>query len=262
MNTYDFAGQVVVVTGAARGIGRRIAERFLQNGASVAVCGRSARDADEIVSEFAQVAGGDASRVMYASCDVSDPQQIDAFFSQVVQRFGAFDVLVNNAGIWEATPVGTVDEATWERNVNVNLKSQFFACQWFADYHRANGGGRAIVNISSVSSVLTGPTTVLYNMCKAGTNSLTKTFAHDLGDLGIRVNAVGPGSIPTDLNAAAYADPAAEQNMRDSLVLGRRGTKDEIASCVLFLASEDASYVTGQVLFADGGWLLQQAPKR
>jgi NAD(P)-dependent dehydrogenase (short-subunit alcohol dehydrogenase family) len=101
---------------------------------------------------------------------------------------------------------------------------------------------------------------VLYNLCKAGVNSVTKTYAHGLGELGIRVNAVAPGSIATDLNAATYADPAVEKAMCDRLVLGRRGKVDDIANAALFLASKDSSYITGQILFVDGGWTLWQTP--
>lgn len=262
MNTYDFSGKTAVVTGAARGIGRRIAERFLESGANVAICGRSARDAEQLVTEIAQGVSADPSRLMYAVCDVSKPDQVEAFLAAAVERFGEVNVLVNNAGIWEATPIGEVDEQTWYRNVDINLKSQFFASQAFAEHRRAQGGQGAIVNVSSISAALTNPNTCLYNMCKAGTNSLTKSFANGLGDIQVRVNAVGPGSIPTDINAAAYANPAAEENLRVNLPLHRRGTKDEIANTVLFLASDDASYITGQVVYVDGGWLLQSQPRR
>lgn len=262
MISYDFTGKTVVVTGSARGIGRRCAERFLEAGANVALCGHSPRNIDDLLAELEPFTKGHNERVMYATCDVADAASIDAFFTAVVERFGAFDILVNNAGIWEATPVGSVTEEMWQRNIDTNLKSQLVACDWFARWHQENGGGQSIVNISSVSSVLTGENTPLYNLCKAATNSLTRTYAHGLGSLGINVNAVGPGTIATDINKAAYADPAAEAAMCDSLVMGRRGKTDDIANAVLFLASEESNYITGQVLFVDGGWLLQQAPKK
>ena len=140
--------------------------------------------------------------------------------------------------------------------MDANLKSVFFACQWFFKHHLAAGTTGNVVNIASVSSVTYVPDNALYNVSKAGVVTLTKTFARDMGKHGIRVNAVGPGSIPTDLNAALYADPQKEIELCDKIPLGRRGTKDDIANCVLFLASEESSYLTGQVVYAEGGWLL------
>lgn len=262
MITYDFTGKTVVVTGSARGIGRRCAERFLEAGANVALCGHSERNIEKLLSELSPYTSGHDERVMYATCDVADTASIGKFFKAVVDRFGAFDVLVNNAGIWEATPVGSLTEEMWKRNIDTNLKSQLFACDWFAKYHQEHGGGQSIVNISSVSSVLTGQNTPLYNLCKAATNSITRTYAHGLGELGINVNAVAPGTIATDINKATYSDPTVEAAMCDSLVMGRRGKTDDIANAVLFLASEDSNYITGQVVFVEGGWLLQQTPKK
>lgn len=262
MISYDFSGKTVVVTGSARGIGRRCAEKFLDAGANVALCGHSPRDIDALLKELEPFTHGEHERVMYATCDVASVESVNAFFEAVVERFGALDVLVNNAGIWEATPVGEVTEDMWQRNIDTNLKSQLFACDWFAKYHKENGGGQSIVNISSVSSILTGQNTPLYNLCKAGTNSLTRTYAHGLGELGINVNAVAPGSIATDINKATYSVPNAEKAMCDSLVMGRRGVTNDIANAVLFLASEESNYITGQVLFVDGGWTLQQAPRK
>ena len=262
MNKYDFQGKNVVVTGGARGIGRETTILFLKNGANVAICGRSARDAEALVAEITQTAGVPAERLMYGACDVAFPAQIESFLQSAADHFGPLDVLVNNAGIWYGCPIENITEEDFDRNVNINLKSQVFATKWFGEHRRANGGNGAVVNISSISAVLTGPNVLIYNMCKAGTNSITRSFAHGFGDINVRVNAVGPGTTPTDINAASYADPAVEQAMCDSLVLGRRAKREEIANTVLFLASEDAGYITGQIIYVDGGWLLQQAPKK
>lgn len=140
--------------------------------------------------------------------------------------------------------------------MDTNLKSMVFASQWFASYNREHGTGGSIVNIASVSSVTYIPHNLLYNISKAGVVTLTKTLARDLGPSNIRVNAVGPGSIPTDLNAALYADKQREIDLCNKIPLGRRGTKDDIANCVLFLTADESSYLTGQVIFAEGGWLL------
>ena len=246
-------GKTVCVTGSARGIGRRIGERFYKAGANVAFCSISKGGKEELMQE---VAGNDRSRIMAKSVDVSDVSQIDAFFQEVVSTFGSFDILVNNAGIFTSETIDTVTEADWARVMDTNLKSMLFTSQWFARYHQKQQTGGSIVNIASVSSVTYIPHNLLYNISKAGVVTLTKTLARDLGPRNIRVNAVGPGSIPTDLNAALYADKQREIDLCNKIPLGRRGTKDDIANCVLFLASEESSYLTGQVIYAEGGWLL------
>lgn len=253
MITYAFSEKVVVVTGSARGIGRRIAERFYAAGAKVALCSISKTGKEELMQE---IAGDDRSRIMALSADVSRPEEVAAFLQAVVDAFGTIDVLVNNAGIYSKEDTCEVTEERYDKVMDANLKSVFFACQWFFKHHLAAGTTGNVVNIASVSSVTYVPDNALYNVSKAGVVTLTKTFARDMGKHGIRVNAVGPGSIPTDLNAALYADPQKEIELCNKIPLGRRGTKDDIANCVLFLASEESSYLTGQVIYAEGGWLL------
>lgn len=253
MITYDFSEKVVVVTGSARGIGRRIAERFYAAGAKVALCSISKTGKEELMQE---IAGDDRSRIMALSADVSRPEEVAAFLQAAVDAFGTIDVLVNNAGIYSKEDTCEVTEERYDKVMDANLKSVFFACQWFFKHHLAAGTTGNVVNIASVSSVTYVPDNALYNVSKAGVVTLTKTFARDMGKHGIRVNAVGPGSIPTDLNAALYADPQKEIELCNKIPLGRRGTKDDIANCVLFLASEESSYLTGQVIYAEGGWLL------
>lgn len=253
MITYDFSEKVVVVTGSARGIGRRIAERFYAAGAKVALCSISKTGKEELMQE---IAGDDRSRIMALSADVPRPEEVAAFLQAVVDAFGTIDVLVNNAGIYSKEDTCEVTEERYDKVMDANLKSVFFACQWFFKHHLAAGTTGNVVNIASVSSVTYVPDNALYNVSKAGVVTLTKTFARDMGKHGIRVNAVGPGSIPTDLNAALYADPQKEIELCNKIPLGRRGTKDDIANCVLFLASEESSYLTGQVIYAEGGWLL------
>lgn len=253
MITYDFSNEVVVVTGSARGIGRRIAERFYEAGAKVALCSISKTGKEELMQE---IAGDDRSRIMALPCDVSQPEDVANFLQAVVDKFGTIDVLVNNAGIYSKEDTRDVTEAQFDKVLDANLKSVFFACQWFFKHHIDAGTTGNVVNIASVSSVTYVPDNALYNVSKAGVVTLTKTFARDMGKHGIRVNAVGPGSIPTDLNVALYADPQKEIDLCKKIPLGRRGTKDDIANCVLFLASEESDYLTGQVIYAEGGWLL------
>lgn len=146
--TYDFSGKTVVVTGSARGIGRRIAERFYEAGANVALCSISPNGKEELMQE---IAGDDRSRIMAKPVDMTQVDQIGAFFEAVVEKFGSFDILVNNAGIFTSETIETVTEADWERVMDTNLKSMIFASQWLARYNREHGAGGSIVNIASVS---------------------------------------------------------------------------------------------------------------
>ena len=148
-----------------------------------------------------------------------------------------------------------VTEEQWEQVIGIDLKSTFFASQLFVQRCRQEGRPGAIVNTSSINAVRARPGCAVYNIAKAGVKSATETFALEVGPYGIRVNAVGPGSVPTDLNAAVYAKPGVEEAYNATVPLGRRGTKDEIADAVLFLASDSADYVTGQILYVEGGWL-------
>ena len=179
--TYDFSGKTAVITGSARGIGRRIAERFYEAGANVALCSISPNGKEELMQE---IAGDDRSHIVAKPVDMTQVDQIRAFFEVVVEKFGSFDILVNNAGIFTNETIETVTEADWERVMDTNLKSMVFASQWFARYNREHSAGGSIVNIASVSSVTYIPHNLLYNISKAGgyahQNARTRsgTFKH------------------------------------------------------------------------------------
>jgi len=253
MKAFDFTGKTALVTGSGRGIGRRIAERFYEAGANVVFCDLDASLRDQIVEEVAQ---GDESRILFVEADVSKLDSINHLFDTAIARFGTLDILVNNAGIWAHGDVFEVDEAQWDRVIAIDLKAVFFASQRFAQHCRELGKPGAIVNISSINAIRVRPGCASYNVAKAGVKSVTETFALEAGPYGIRANAVGPGSVPTDLNAAVYAKPGVEEAYNATVPLGRRGKKDDIANAVLFLASDEANYLTGQTIYAEGGWLL------
>lgn len=253
MGTFDFTGKTVIVTGSGRGIGRRIGERFYEAGANVVFCDLKDDIRDQLIEE---VAGGDESRIMFCTTDVSKVSDLDKLYDDAIARFGEIDVVVNNAGIWSRGDVFEVEEDQWDRVIGIDLKAVFFSCQRFARHCRELGKPGAIVNIASINAIRPRTGCAAYNVAKAGVKSVTETFALEAGPFGIRANAVGPGSVPTDLNAAVYAKPGVEEAYNATVPLGRRGQKDDIANAVLFLASDKASYLTGQTIYAEGGWLL------
>ncbi len=253
MNEYDFSGKTVIVTGSGGGIGRRIGERFFDAGANTVFADLKDDNREELLAE---VAKGDDSRFLFCQVDVSDSASLDKLFEDAIARFGGVDVLVNNAGIWAHGDVFEVEESQWDKVLSIDLKAVFFASQRFAKHCREAGKPGAIVNISSINAIRPRTDCAVYNVAKAGVKSITETFALEAGKYGIRANAVGPGSVPTNLNAAVYAQPGVEEAYNATVPLGRRASKDDIANAVLFLASDDSAYLTGQTIYAEGGWLL------
>lgn len=193
---------------------------------------------------------------MFCKVDITKLDEIDALFDASISKFGGIDILVNNAGVWAQGNFFDADENQWNRVIDTDLKSVFFASQRFCKHRKNIDKTGSIVNVSSINAVRCRPGCAVYNVAKAGVKSVTETFAMEAGAYGIRVNAIGPGSIPTDLNAELYKDPAAEIAYCATVPLGRRGATDEVANVVFFLASDNASYLTDQSIYVEGGWLL------
>jgi 3-oxoacyl-[acyl-carrier protein] reductase len=245
------AGKVAIVTGASRGIGRAIALEFARQGASVGVgYGERADKAAEVVEEIAK-AGGTA---MAAHLDVRDRANIKAGFAAIAQRFGGVDVLVNNAGINNRCFFLETTDEDWDRVMQVNLKGPFICSQEVFPHMIARGGGR-IVNISSVAGQYHGPKTVHYAVSKAGLNSLTAVVARYGAEHNILVNAVAPGIMWTEQTADELAGPDGDKIVAMTL-LKRAGQLTDVASTCVFLASDEQSYITGQVLSVAGGAVL------
>ncbi|MDA1118711.1 MAG: SDR family oxidoreductase [Proteobacteria bacterium] len=239
--------KVAVVTGAARGIGFAIARKFLGEGYRVGLL-------DIDAETLAQAAGrlGQQDRVLALACDVADPAQVKTSVDKVTTRFGRIDVLVNNAGIALFKPILDTSYAEWARVLDVNLSGPFLCTQACAPVMLRNGGG-AIVNISSISGLRASSLRVAYGTSKAALDHLTKQQAAELGNRGIRVNAVAPGPVDTAMAKQVHtADIRADYH--DAIPLNRYGTEDEIAAAVLFLCSDAASYINGQTLAVDGGF--------
>ena len=237
-------GRVAIVTGAAQGIGAACARRFAREGAPVVLADVDDARGQALASEL----GG-----FYQHCDVGDKAQVDALVAATLARHGRIDVLVNNAGIFKAADFLEVSEADFDAVLRVNLKGSFLVGQAVAR-EMARVGRGSIVNMSSVNGVLAIPTIASYNVSKGGINQLTRVMALALADKGIRVNAVAPGTIATELAAkAVLTSEEARQKIMSRTPMGRLGEPSEIADVVAWLASDAASYVTGEIVTVDGG---------
>lgn len=243
-----FPDKSVIVTGAAQGIGFACARAFVAEGARVALF-------DVDVEKGGAAAAALGPRATFRRCDVGDKAAVTAAVAETADAQGGVDVLVNNAGIIRAGDFLDLDEADFDAVLRVNLKGAFLTAQAVARRMVADGRRGAIVNMSSVNAVLAIPNQTPYNVSKGGLNQLTRVAALSLAPYGVRVNGVGPGSIATDMLATVMTDEAARAKILSRTPLGRAGDPAEIAGIVLFLASDDASYMTGQTLYADGGRL-------
>ena len=242
-----FADHVAVVTGASRGIGRAIALRLAAGGARVVVNYHSSQAAADQVVEQIKAAGGQAIAVQ---ADVSHPDQAQALIDAAQKAFGRVDILVNNAGTTRDTLIMRMSEEDWDQVIDTNLKGAFNCIKAVSRTMMRQRSGR-IVNVTSVSGLYGNAGQANYAAAKAGLIGLTKTVAKELGPRGITCNAVAPGYVPTDLTASLPPDLVDVAIHRT--ILGRAGTAEDMAAAVAFLASGDASFVTGQILTVDGG---------
>lgn len=247
--------KVAIVTGAARGIGLACAQRLAEDGASVALA-----DVSESAGEEAAAGLREAGhQAIFVHCDVTERLDVRNLVTATVEAFGAVDVLVNNAGIVHTADFLEITEEDFDRVLRVNLKGAFLVAQTVARRMvRQVEEGRApgsIINMSSVNAVFAIPNQVPYSISKGGLNQLTKVMALSLAEHGIRTNAIGPGSIMTEILKAVADDEEARRKILSRTPLGRIGEPREIAAVAAFLASDDSSYITGQTLYADGGRL-------
>ena len=245
-----FTGQSVLVTGAASGNGRAIARRFAEEGAAVTVgdIQEDPRMGGDPTHELIAEMGGEAQ---YVECDVSDPEDVRRAVDAHVDEFGSLDVMVNNAGIDRQMPILDAEPEDYDLLMDINLRGVYFGCQAALDVMVDQDDGGAIVNMSSIAGLGAIDNSSLYCTSKGGVTNLTRQLALEHGENDVRVNAINPGIIET---AMTLEDGDTIDGLLEETPLGRAGQPEEVADGVLFLASDDASFVTGHNLVVDGGF--------
>jgi len=248
------ADKVAIVTGAATGIGKAIAFALAKEGASVVIdyVGKPG-SADDSLNQIKQQGG----KAIAIEADVSNPDQVSILISQTLKAFGRLDILVNNAGIEYKHPITEFPFEHWQKIMAVDLTGPFLCAQAAAKQMITQGSGGRIINISSVHEDLPMPTNAPYCAAKGGLRMLMRTIAVELAPQKITVNNIGPGAIYTPIDADIEANPELEKQLMAEIPVGRWGKPEEVANLAVFLASDDAGYITGSTYFIDGGMLRQ-----
>lgn len=254
--------KVAIVTGAGAGIGKSIAEVFAKEGAKVVVSTRRAENGQPVADGIVE-AGGEA---IFIKCDVSKEEDVRLLVEETIKKYGKIDVLVNNAGVNFVKPFEKVEPADWDRVIDTDLRGTYL-CSWYSLPHMLRQGGGSIINITTVHTMACLPGAAPYDAAKWGVVGLTKSMAVELAPKKIRVNALSPGLIDTqiwdDIKSAAPDLQKCLKYWESNIPMGRVGTCEEIAYTAVFLASDEASYITGANLLADGGMtsqLISQEP--
>ncbi|HEX9124435.1 MAG TPA: SDR family oxidoreductase [Actinomycetota bacterium] len=243
-------GKGVLVAGASRGIGEGAARRFLEEGCRVFICARGAAGVEAAVRELRAL-----GEVEGMACDVSDPRDVDRLVEAADRFLGGIDVLANNAGVAWQEPFLEITLEHWDEVLDINLRGMFLVAQKVAARMVARGRGGAIVNMSSTNAFEGEAGYTHYNASKGAITMLTRTMATELGAHGIRVNALCPGKIATPLQGEAEDPEYTARYEREKIPLGRSGTVEEVAAAYAFLASDEATFITGEMLVVDGGQL-------
>jgi NAD(P)-dependent dehydrogenase (short-subunit alcohol dehydrogenase family) len=238
--------KVAVVTGASSGIGKAIAEMFVSEGASVVFSDVNESD----VSRF-------SDKAIFVKCDVSKSIEVDSLIKACVDKFGKVDIMVNNAGIGSLGDSLTMSDDVWHKTIEINLSGVFYGIRAAGKVMKEKGIKGSIINMASILGTVGFNGALAYCASKGGVNQLTKTSALELSKLGIRVNSIAPGFIKTNMTKGVQEDENLKKMIEGMTPLGYMGEPDDIANAALYLASEDSKYVTGNILYVDGGWTAQ-----
>jgi glucose 1-dehydrogenase len=255
MNNHEaLKGKVAIVTGGNSGIGASIVLELARQGANIAIDYVTHPDATEALEKQVLALG---DKVIGVDADISKIADLQKLIDTTVKQFGRLDILVNNAGVETRTSILDTTEAQYEKVMEINLKSAFFATQLAAKQMIKQGGGGRIINITSVHEDWPMPGNTPYCLSKGGMRMLTRTAALELAKHNILITGVGPGAVATPINLATMKDPALMKKLDEAIPLGRMAKPEEVAKVVAFLASDGASYVTAATMFVDGGMMLQ-----
>jgi glucose 1-dehydrogenase len=250
-------GKNILITGASSGIGQAIAVRFAREGANVAINYRSGAEQADATAVMARAARTNGhGREIIVQADVSKEDEVRQMIAKTIEAFGRLDVLINNAGIQKPAASHEIETADFDRILAVNLRGPFLCSREAIRHFLSRPGGGVILNNSSVHEIIPKPKYLPYSVSKGGMENLTKSLALEYAGQGIRVNAVGPGAVVTPINKAWIDNPKARGEVESHIPMSRAAAPDEIASVFAFLASDEASYVTGQTIFACGGLTL------
>ncbi|MGB3532873.1 MAG: glucose 1-dehydrogenase [Microcoleaceae cyanobacterium] len=254
------SGKNVLVTGATSGIGQAIAARFVAEGANVALNYRGSReklkDTEELIEQLCTQMGGSRGKELPVKADMSNEQDIIGMCNEVVEKLGSLDILVNNAGMQIASSSDEVKTEDFDRVITVNLRGAFLCARESIKHFLKQDNGGLIINVSSVHEIIPRPQYVSYAMSKGGMENMTRTLALEYARNNIRVNAIAPGATATPINSSWTEDEEKTKEVESHIPMGRVGTSEEMAAITAFLASDDATYITGQTLFIDGGLTL------
>lgn len=249
---FDLSGKTALVTGGGRGIGFSIAKGLAEQGADVAV---AARTAEQLEKACEQIRAQTGSKAWSFAFDLANMDRIDGFFGEVVEKTGGVDILVSCAGMTVRGTSEEVELADWKSVLDVNLTSVFVLSQAFCRHRKVAGCGGSIINIRSLTCHAARPTTAAYASSKGGILTLTRTLAVEWAKYGITVNAIGPGYIATELTAPLQADEEFNEWVHSKTPLGRWGEPDDLVGTAVLLASKAGEFITGQIIYVDGGWL-------
>ena len=259
MGMKGIKGKNILVTGATSGIGQAIAAHFVTEGANVALNYRNdikkLDDTKELIKDMCSKTGGCDSQQLPVEGDVSKEADIVRMCNETITKLGSLDILINNAGIQIASVSHEVETKNFDKVIEVNLRGAYLCAREAIKHFLDRGNGGIIINVSSVHEIIPRPQYVSYSMSKGAMENMTKTLALEYAPQGIRVNAIAPGATATPINSWS-TDPEKRKEVESHIPMKRAGTTQEMAAITAFLASDDASYITGQTLFVDGGLTL------